>query len=89
MQVSSHYINQTDFALKTNLTNYSAKNIWTESLFQQYKASLRNKTLQGTYGVTQTLALEELLKKHMLQWIVGGRALVIGSEGEIQYVSYN
>ena len=41
----------------------------------------RKRKLTGNYGIEATIELEELMRKHMREWIVGGRALVIGSQG--------
>ena len=38
----------------------------------------RKKKLVGTYSLSTTLELEDLMRKSMMEQIVGGRALVIG-----------
>ena len=53
---------------------------WTEELFDKFRALFRKKMLQGTYGVSQTLELENLMRNNMMEWIAGGRTLVIGSQ---------
>ena len=52
---------------------------WTEEMFQEQKALFREKKLKGSYGAI--LELEDLMRKNMMEQIVGGKALVIGSQG--------
>ena len=58
-----------------------SRTLWTPRLFEQMRALFRKRRLTGNYGIEATLELEELMRKHMREWIVGGRALVIGSQG--------
>ena len=37
--------------------------------------------LRGNYGLDSVLELERLMRTQMREWIVGGRTLVIGSQG--------
>ena len=37
--------------------------------------------LTGGYGLATVLELEGLMRNHMREWIVGGKTLVIGSQG--------
>ena len=56
-------------------------------MFQEQRALLRKKKLQGTYvipGRNIVLEVEDLMRKSMMEQIIGGRALVIGSEGHWQ-----
>ena len=42
--------------------------------------------LIGSYGVSTVLEVENLMRNNMMEWIVGGRALVIGSQGFLNKV---
>ena len=53
---------------------------WTEELFEESRSLLRNKMLKGTYSLSNTLELENLMRNNMSEWIAGGRTLVIGSQ---------
>ena len=56
-------------------------------MFQEQRALFRKKKLQGTYvmpGRNIVLEVEDLMRKSMMEQIIGGRALVIGSEGHWQ-----
>ena len=50
-------------------------------MFQEQRALFRKKMLPGTYGTRIVLEVEDLMRKSMMEHIIGGRALVIGSEG--------
>ena len=48
--------------------------------------------LTGFYGLASVLELEGLMRNHMHEWIVGGKTLVIGSQGWVgiscEYMKY-
>ena len=52
-------------------------------MFKEQRALFRKKKLAGTYGIPTTLEMEELMRKNMMEHIIGGRALVIGSQGRL------
>ena len=43
----------------------------------------RKNNLAGTYGLATTLNVEDLMRSNMMEQIIGGRALVIGSQGQL------
>ena len=43
----------------------------------------RKKKLAGSYQIPKTLEMEEFMRKNMMEHIIGGRALVIGSQGHL------
>ena len=61
---------------------------WTNSLINDLRSQIRSGTLRGNYGFEETRILEEFMRKYTLEFIVGRRALVIGTEGLPKYVYY-
>ena len=57
---------------------------WTKKMFEEQRALFRKKMLPGTYGTRIVLEVEYLMRKSMIEHVIGGRALVIGSEGHWQ-----
>ena len=49
-------------------------------MFQKQRDLFRKKKLVGTYDLSTTHDLEDLMRNNMMEHIIGGRALVIGSE---------
>ena len=56
------------------------KKVWSEKMFQEYRAMFRKKKLKGSYRISKVLEVENLMRNNMMEHIIGGRALVIGSE---------
>ena len=50
-------------------------------MIQKQRDLFREKKLVGTYSISTTLELEDLMRNNMMEHIIGGRALVIGSQG--------
>ena len=50
-------------------------------MFQKQRDLFRKKKLVGTYDLSTALELEDLMRNNMMEHIIGGRALVIGSQG--------
>ena len=58
-----------------------SRTVWTEGLLGQMRSLFRKGRLTGNYGRASVIELEGLMRNHMREWIVGGRTLVIGSQG--------